>query len=158
MKERVFTTIPETIDDLVASFENPHIPPEEILGRGEDADYVHWQSDEKAMESMSATLGEIPEWLQQRYKSKFKTKSKKESPEEKEARIQKTKAEMAERKRKASVEALKELKDVLDAKPSSEAHLQDKRDWDMKVMQGVHRMLSSPRARKKVGFRCTEWT
>jgi len=143
--------IPETIDDLVASFENPHIPEEERLAREDDEDYVHWQSEEKAMECLSATLGDIPEWLQQRYKSKFKTKSKKESPEEKESRVKKQKEEAVERKRKASEEAMKDFKETLDAKPDSEAHIQDKRDWDMKVMQSVHRMLSSPRAKKKVG-------
>lgn len=42
--------IPGGIDELIHSFENPHIPLEEILAR-EDADFVQFSDEEKAVEA-----------------------------------------------------------------------------------------------------------
>ena len=134
---------------MLATLENPHIPEDERLGR-EDDDFVHFQDEEKAMEAMTVKLGEVPEWLQQRFKSKYKTKAKKESPEEKAERAKKSKADMLTKKRKANEEATQNLQKMLQEVPSPEAQLLDKRDWDMAIMQGVRRLLSSPRAKKKV--------
>ena len=103
LEKRVFT-VPESVDALLASFENPHVPEEDRLAREED-DLIQFADQEKAGESLSALLGEVPPWLAQNYKSKFPGKGKKEAPEAKEERIKKAQEESLARKRKLQNEA-----------------------------------------------------
>ena len=140
--------VPESIDVLIAALENPHIPSEERLAR-EDDHFIQFLEEDKATEVLSIKLGTVPEWLGQRFKSKFG--KKKETAEEKNERTKKGQEERQTQKRKRHDATTKELQDILNATPSDEADLQAKRDWDFRLMQGVHRMLSSPRAKRKVG-------
>ena len=119
----------------MCSLENPHIPEEERLAR-EDDDLVHFNNEENAFEVVSLKLGEVPEWLTQRYKSKFKSSTKKESTEAKEERKKKTAQDVSARKRKAEEEARDDLKGIVDKMPDANASLQDRRSWELKLMQG----------------------
>ena len=119
----------------MCSLENPHIPEEERLAR-EDDDLVHFNNEENAFEVVSLKLGEVLEWLTQRYKSKFKSSTKKESTEAKEERKKKTAQDVSARKRKAEEEARDDLKGIVDKMPDANASLQDRRSWELKLMQG----------------------
>ena len=102
----------------------------------EDDDLVHFNNEENAFEVVSLKLGEVPEWLTQRYKSKFKSSTKKESTEAKEERKKKTAQDVCARKRKAEEEARDDLKGIVDKMPDANASLQDRRSWELKLMQG----------------------
>ena len=69
LEQRRFA-IPETIDDLLASLENPYIPPEDWLAQ-EDDDSINFKDKKCASEALGLQMGTVPEWLQQRYKSEF---------------------------------------------------------------------------------------
>ena len=43
------------------------------------------------------------------------------------------------------------IKTTLESKPEPEAPMQERRDWDMRMMETMQRMLTSPRAENKVG-------
>ena len=45
--------IPSSIDELISSFENPHIPLGEILAR-EEGDFIYFEDEEKAHEASGA--------------------------------------------------------------------------------------------------------
>ena len=60
--------------------------------------------------------------------------------------------EASTRKRKAEAEAREALQKIVQDMPPPEASLQDRRDWELKLLQGVHRNLRSPRTRHKVGL------
>ena len=50
--------IPETIDDLLAAMENPHIPIEEKMAK-EDDDYVHFKDEDGAAEAANRGRGKL---------------------------------------------------------------------------------------------------
>ena len=141
LKSRVFA-VPENIDELLKSLENPHIPEAERLDK-EDDDVVFFKDEETAMDALSIKLGVVPDWLQQRYKSKFP--KKKETPEQKELRQKEAAEEASTRKRKAEAEARETLQKIVQDMPPPEASLQDRRDWELKLLQGVHRNPVAPR-------------
>ena len=143
--------VPESLDELMASLENPHIPEGELLAREED-DFIHFEEDSKAMEVTSLKLGALPDWLAQRYKSKFPGKNKKETPEAKEERLKKSAEDFAAKKSKTQADAASKVQEVLGKRPAPEAPRQEHRDWDREVLKHLHPMLSSPRAKRKVGL------
>ena len=132
LKDRVFA-VPENIDELVKSLENPHIPEAERLDK-EDDDVIYFRDEEKAMEALSIKLGVVPEWLQQRYKSKFP--KAKESPEQKELRKNEAAEEASTKKRKLETEAREALQKIVQDMPPTEASLQDRRAWELELMKG----------------------
>ena len=146
MESRKFD-IPETLDALLSSLEDPHIPPGERLLSDTD-EHVEFKNEEAASEVLSIKLGVVPEWLEQTYKSKFARK--KVSSTEKEEREKKKLEEMKSQKRKATNDAMDSMLETIKAHPGPEANLQDRRDWDNQVMTNLGRLLSSPRAKKKV--------
>jgi hypothetical protein len=133
LRDRMFA-VPETIDELVKSLENPHIPETERIDK-EDDDTIYFKDEEKAMDVVSLKLGVVPEWLQQRYKSKFA--KVKESPEQKELRQKASAEEAATKKRKADTEARESLEKIVKDMPPPEASLQDRRAWELEFMQGA---------------------
>ena len=126
--------VPETIDKLVKSLENPHIPEAERIDK-EDDDTIYFKDEETSMDVVSLKLGVVPEWLQQRYKSKFA--KVKESPEQKEARKKASADEAAAKKRKIETEARKSLEKIVKEMPPPEASLQERRAWELELMQGA---------------------
>ena len=147
--------IPETIDDLLAAMEKPHIPIEEKMAKDDD-DYVHSRDEDGAAEALGIKMGTVPPWLEQRYKSKFPRKKVKETQEEKAEQEKKRQDDVTSKKRKATEDAMVNMAEVLQTNPGPEAHIQDRRDWDMRMMQSMQRMLTSPRAKKKVGLYVTK--
>ena len=93
-------------------------------------------------------MGEVPEWLVQRYKSKWP--KKKQTKEEKTTKVHHQKEEKEERKRKYIEDSKDELAKVAGECPTSDADLQAKRDWDLEITEKLCSLLSSPRAKKRV--------
>ena len=137
---------PDSANALLEALENPHIPTNEILSR-EEGDYIQFEDDEKAMQVLEIKLGKVPEWLHQRFKSKWK--KPKETAEEKEERHQKQLEEHLLKKAEASNKAREEFIVTVGNLPESNAHIQDKRNWDLELFNKMLPLLSSPRAKKK---------
>jgi hypothetical protein len=140
LKDRMFA-VPETIDELVQALENPHIPEAERIDKGDD-DTIYFKDEKKTMDVLSLKLGVVPEWLQQRYKSKFA--KVKESTEQKELRKKASAEEATTNKRKADTEAREALEKVVKDMPPPEASLQDRRAWKLELMQGATSLSSGP--------------
>ena len=70
-------------------------------------------------EALSIKLGEVPEWMQQRYKSKWK--HKKESKHEKEEKQEAQHKEKLDKKRKFAAEAKEELLKAVQQCPSQDS-------------------------------------
>ena len=49
-RDEIKMNIPTSIDALLACFENPHIPIEEVVAR-EEGDFIHFDDHEKAAEA-----------------------------------------------------------------------------------------------------------
>ena len=99
------------------------------------------------MQVLEIKLGKVPEWLHQRFKSKWK--KPKETAEEKEERHQKQLEEQLLKKAEASNKAREEFIVTVGNLPESNAHIQDKRNWDLELFNKMLPLLSSPRAKKK---------
>ena len=77
----------------------------------EDAEYVHFKDEEGAVEALGIKEGNVPAWLEQRYKSKFPRK--KVTQEEKEANEKAKAEEVKAQKRKATDDAKESLMKVI---------------------------------------------
>lgn len=160
IKDAMKFKLPDSIDALVASLENPHIPEAELIERT-DEDLVYFSTEEKESSALEPLLKEeVPSWLEQRFKVKFaankgkakaKAKSKKDKEAEQEAKAKQEAADRLARKKAAQQETAMELEETLRKRPPSDAALQERRDWDADVLGKLNGLLSSPRAKRRVG-------
>ena len=142
--------IPASIDELIASFENPHIPKGELIAR-EDSEFLDFADDAKPQDVIAIKCGEVPEWLSQRYKSKFKgQKRKKENAQEKDRRLKTEEQELLTKKAATLSGANAKLQGVVKKQPGIDAPVQERRDWDLSIFDALLPLLTFPMARKKV--------
>lgn len=100
------------------------------------------------LQALSIKVGDtVPEWLRQRYKSKWKKTM--QTKEQKEDQQEAQKKEREDKKRKLFDDAKSELLEVVQLCPPQDSNLQDRREWDLKMHEKLQALLSSPRAKKK---------
>ena len=99
-------------------------------------------------QALSIKMGEVPDWLAQRYKSKWM--HKKPTEEEKAAKHEEQKQEKEQKKIEQLANAKKELEEAVQQCPASSADMQTKRNWDLDVTEKLMALLTSPRAKKRV--------